>query len=150
MWILSFFPDFLVHMFSIVGLALFLVATFLGMFPIVNQYKTLGQIVGLILLVFGIYLEGGLAYKEKQALEVAKLEAELAEAKAKSEKTNTEIVTRVVKDTQVVKVKGDAVIRYIEKEVVKYDDKCIIPSEVIEAHNRAATLSDSPAKDEVK
>lgn len=145
MWILTFFPDFLVHLVFVAGLLLFLAATFLGMIPIINQYKTPGQIVGVILLAIGIYLEGGLAYKEKQAVAVAELERKLAEANAKAEQKNTEIVTKIVKDTKVIRQKGEDVIKYIDREVVKYDDQCVIPPEVIEAHNRAATLSATPS-----
>lgn len=150
MWILSFFPDFTVYLILITGLVLFLAATFLGMFPVVNQYKTPAQIIGVILLAFGLYLKGGLDYKETQELKVAQLEKKLAEATAKAEKKNTEIVTRYVKDTEVIRVKGDAVIKYIDREVVKYDDKCKIPLEVIEAHNRAATLTIPIEDKEVK
>lgn len=150
MWILSFFPDFTVYLILITGLVLFLAATFLGMFPVVNQYKTPAQIIGVILLAFGLYLKGGLDYKETQELKVAQLEKKLAEATAKAEKKNTEIVTRYVKDTEVIKVKGDAVIKYIDREVVKYDDKCKIAPEVIEAHNRAATLTIPTEDKEVK
>lgn len=145
MWILTFFPDLLVHLVFVAGLLLFLAATFLGMIPIINTYKTPAQIVGVIVLAIGIYLEGGLAYKEKQAVAVAELEAKLAEANAKAEKKNTEIVTKVVKDTKIIRQKGDDVIKYIDREIVKYDDQCLIPNEVIEAHNRAATLSTGPS-----
>ena len=75
-------------------------------------------------------MEGGISYKEKLELDVAKLEVKLAEAEAKSEKTNVQIVTKVLKDTKIIREKGDDVIKYIETEVVKY-----------EAFNRAATLS---------
>lgn len=150
MWILSFFPDFTVYLILITGLVLFLAATFLGMFPVVNQYKTPAQIIGVILLAFGLYLKGGLDYKETQELKVAQLEKKLAEATAKAEKKNTEIVTRYVKDTEVIRVKGDAVIKYIDREIVKYDDKCKIAPEVIEAHNRAATLTIPTEDKEVK
>jgi len=148
MWILTFFPDFLVHLVFVAGLLLFLAATFLGMIPIINRYKTPGQIVGVILLTIGIYLEGGLAYKAKQAVAVAELEAKLAEANAKAEQKNTEIVTKVVKDTRVIRQKGDDIIKYVDREIVKYDNQCVIPEDVIKAYNEAATLGTSSVKEE--
>jgi hypothetical protein len=144
MWILTFFPDLLVHLIVALGALLFLAATFLGMFPIVNTYKTPAQIVGVIILLWGLYLEGGLAYKDKLAIEVAELETKLAKAETKGAEKNTEIVTKIVKDTKVIRQKGDDVIKYIDREIVKYDDQCIIPLEVIQAHNRAATLTSDP------
>jgi hypothetical protein len=143
MWILSFFPDFLVHLILAAGTLLFLAATFLGMIPLFNTYKTPAQILGIILLSIGIYLEGGMAYKDKIALEVAELQTKLAQAQAKSEETNTQIVTKVVKDTKVIHQKGDDVIKYIDREIVKYDNQCVIPNDVIKAYNEAATLGTS-------
>lgn len=145
MWMLSFFPDLLVHLILAFGALLFLAATFLGMFPIVNMYRTPAQIVGVIILAWGLYLEGGLSYKDKLAIEVAELETKLAKAETKGAEKNTEIVTKIVKDTKVIRQKGDDVIKYIDREIVKYDDQCIIPLEVIQAHNRAATLTSDPA-----
>lgn len=140
MWILSFFPDFLVHLILAAGLLLFLAATFLGMIPLFNTYKTPAQILGIILLSMGVYFEGGLAYKDKIAREVAELQTKLAEAQAKSEQTNTEIVTKVVKDTRVIRQKGDDVIKFVDREIVKYDNQCLIPNDVVKAYNEAATL----------
>lgn len=151
MWILSFFPDLLVHLILALGALLFLAATFLGMFPIVNTYKTPAQIVGVIILAWGLYLEGGLAYKDKLAKEVAELNQKLAEAQAKGAEKNTEIVTKVVKDTRVIRQKGDDIIRYVDKEIVKYDNQCVIPNDVVKAYNEAATLGTmSQIKEESK
>lgn len=144
MWMLSFFPDLLVHLILALGALLFLAATFLGMFPIVNTYKTPAQIVGVLILAWGLYLEGGLSYKDKLAKEVAELETKLANAETKGAEKNTEIVTKIVKDTKVIRQKGDDIIKYIDREIVKYDDQCVIPLEVIQAHNRAATLTSDP------
>ena len=141
MWILSFLPNLIVHLVLTAGILLILASVFLGMVPLINRYQIPARIVGIILLGFGLYMEGGISYKEKLELDVAKLEVKLAEAEAKSEKTNVQIVTKVLKDTKIIRERGDDVIKYIETEVVKYDTQCIIPPDVIEAFNRAATLS---------
>ena len=140
MWILTFFPDLFVHLVFLAGLLLFLGATFLGMIPVINTYKTAAHIVGVIILAFGIYLEGGLAHKKEIAVKVAELEKKLAEADAKSQEKNTEIVTKIVKDTKVIRQRGDDIIKYVDREIVKYDNPCVIPDEVIKAYNEAATL----------
>lgn len=140
MWILTFFPDLFVHLVFLAGLLLFLGATFLGMIPVINTYKTPAQIVGVIILAFGIYLEGGLAHKKEIAVKVAELETKLAEANAKSQEKNTEIVTKIVKDTKVIRQRGDDIIKYVDREIVKYDNQCVIPDDVIRAYNEAATL----------
>ena len=142
-WLIALLPEWIIH--SILGLGVLglLVAFFVQFIPFVNTYKYLIKIVSSILVVFGLFLQGALAYKQSTALAVAKLEKKLAEAEAKSQKTNVEIVEKIVKDTQVIREKGKTVTEYVDREVVKYNDRCELPAEVINAHNAAATLDPS-------
>jgi ATP-dependent Clp protease ATP-binding subunit ClpC len=61
--------------------------------------------------------------------------------------TNTKIQTKVVEKIKVIKEKGQIQKQYIEKEIVKYNDKCVIPKEFIQVVNEAAA-SPSGGKDE--
>lgn len=140
-WILALVPDFLIHLILGIGLAALFIATFVGKIPFINQYKLPIQIIALVLTLTGVYLEGALGYKESVAKEVAELKQKLAQAEAKSAQTNTEIVEKIVKDTEVIREKGKTVTQYVDREVVKYDNKCELPTEVINAHNMAATLN---------
>ena len=72
-------------------------------------------------------------------LRVANLEKKVAEASTKSEKENVKIVEKVVVKREYYRVRGNDIIEYVDREVVKYDDKCEVPKEFIEAHNKAAT-----------
>jgi hypothetical protein len=40
----------------------------------------------------------------------------------------------------VIRQKGDDIIKYVDKEIVKYDNQCVIPEDVIRVYNEAATL----------
>ena len=44
----------------------------------------------------------------------------------------------ILGDTKVIKEKSDNNIKYIDREVVKYDNTCVLPKEFIKAHNEAA------------
>jgi hypothetical protein len=145
-WILSVVPAFLISLVLVIGLVGLFVATFVGKIPFVSQYRLPIQIVALLLSLTGVFLQGGLAYKQSMAVEVADLKRRLAEAQAISQKTNVEIVEKIVKDTEVIRTKGKTVIEYVDREVVKYDDKCEIPDEVINAHNMAAALAEEKEK----
>ena len=148
-WLLAFLPIWIIHSLLFVGVAGLLVAFFVQRVPIVNTYGYLIKIVSLV-LVLGLFLQGALAYKESTALAVAKLEKKLAEAEAKSQKTNVEIVEKIVKDTEIVRVKGKTVTEYIDREIVKYDNFCELPAEVIRAHNAAATMDPSKLESDKK
>lgn len=139
-WLLIFLPEWIIHSLLGVGLLGLLIAFFVQRIPFVKTYGYLIKIVSSLLVVAGLFLTGALAYKQSTALAVAKLEKKLAEAEAKSQKTNVEIVEKIVKDTQVIREKGKTVTQYVDREVVKYNNKCELPNEVINAHNMAATL----------
>jgi uncharacterized protein YacL len=142
-WLLTLLPVWIIH--SVLGLGVLglLIAFFVQRIPFVKTYGYLIKIVSSILLVLGLFLQGALAYKESTALAVAKLEAKLAKAEAKSAQTNTVIVEKIVKDTEVIRTKGKTITEYVDREVVKYNNVCPLPSEVIRAHNAAATMDPS-------
>jgi uncharacterized protein YacL len=142
-WILTLLPVWIIHTVLGAGVLGLLIAFFVQRIPFIKTYGYLIKIVSSILLVLGLFLQGALAYKESTALAVAKLEAKLAKAEAKSAQTNTVIVEKIVKDTEVIRTKGKTITEYVDREVVKYNTVCPLPSEVIRAHNAAATIDPS-------
>jgi uncharacterized protein YdeI (YjbR/CyaY-like superfamily) len=69
---------------------------------------------------------------------VAEMEEKVAAAEVKSVEENVKIVTKIVKKTEIVRTKGEEVIKYIDREVVKYNERCEIPNELVNALNNAA------------
>jgi hypothetical protein len=153
MWILHFLPDtflaFIVNAILIIGV----VSTFISfvilnrlliMFPPLANYYRIAQIVSIIILLAGVYFKGGYSTEMIWRDRVAEVEAKLKEAEAKSAEVNTVIETKIVNRVKEIKVQGDEVIKYVDREIVKYDTKflpgeiCEIPKEVISAHNAAA------------
>ena len=153
MWILHFLPDaflaFIVNAVLIIGV----VSTFISfvilnrllmMFPPLANYYRIAQVVSIIILLAGVYFKGGYSTEMLWRERVAEVEAKLKEAEAKSAEVNTVIETKIVNRVKEIKVQGDEVIKYVDREIVKYDTKflpgeiCEIPKEVISAHNAAA------------
>ena len=149
-WILTLLPVWIIHTVLGLGVLGLLVAFFVQRIPFVKTYGYLIKIVSSLLLVLGLFLQGALAYKESTALAVAKLEARLAKAEAQGAKVNTEIVEKIVKDTEVIRVKGKTITEYVDREVIKYENKCPLPVEVIRAHNAAATMDPSKLEGDKK
>ena len=138
MWILNWLPDFAFHLILILGVLAILAGWALRMIPLVNKYSLPIQIAGILLTVLGVWYEGGIAKDAEWKARVAELEVKVAQAEAKSQKVNTEIVTKVVTKTQIIKQKGDDVVRYIDREITKYDAECKIPQVAIKAHDASA------------
>jgi hypothetical protein len=148
MWILHFLPDALIlwvcNIVLLAGILLTVTAFFIKRIPVINQYRIPAQVLGIALLVTGVYWRGGYAVEQEWRERVAEVEARVAAAEAKSAEENVKIVTKVVTKTQVIRTRGETITKYIDREIVKYDEKfakggvCEIPQEFIKAHNSAA------------
>jgi preprotein translocase subunit SecF len=132
------FSQYITSIILIIGLILLISGFVLTFIPFFKQYKLPIQILGILIFSYGIYLQGGIAVENKYKLEVAELQNKLKEAEVKAETVNTKIVTQVVTRREVIKEKGNDVIKYIDREVVKYDNTCTIPEIVIKSHDLAA------------
>ena len=102
------------------------------------MYKTPIQLVSIVLVVVGVFMAGAIHNEEAWIARVKEMEAKVAEAQAKSAEENVKIVEKVVTKTQVVKEKAQEVVKYVDREVVKYDNSCVIPKEFVKAVNDAA------------
>ena len=148
MWILSILPDAAIHIIFGLGILGTIAGFVLGFIPLVKAYKLAIQVISLLVLVFGVYLEGGLADYKEWELKVKEMEAKVAQAEAQSANKNTEIQEKIVEKTKVIREKGRDIIKYVDKEIVKkeevikYVENCPIPKEIIDAHNKAASLGD--------
>jgi len=148
MWILHFLPDALIlwicNIVLLAGIALTVTAFFIKRIPIINQYRTPAQVLGIALLVVGVYWRGGYAIEMEWRERVAEVESRVAAAEAASKEENTKIVTKIVTKTQIIRTRGETITKYIDREIVRYDEKfapggqCEIPKEFIKAINDAA------------
>jgi hypothetical protein len=148
MWILHFLPDALIlwicNIVLLAGILLTATAFFIRRIPVINQYRTPAQVLGIALLVVGVYWRGGYTIEQEWRERVAEVEARVAAAEAQSKEENVKIVTKVVTKTQIIRTRGETITKYIDREIVRYDEKfakggiCEIPQEFIQAHNSAA------------
>jgi predicted membrane metal-binding protein len=142
MWILQLLPDALILWFCnillLVGAVLTLAGFFVHRLPFLYQYQLPFRVIGIALLVLGVYFRGGYAVEAEWRERVADLEAQLKTAQEESAKVNTVIQERVVTKTRVVKEKADAIIERVE--VIKEVD-CRVPQEAIDVHNEAARMN---------
>lgn len=144
MWILSFLPEWAFHLMLGIGILGTVAGFVLGMIPFIKQYVIPVRIISLLILILAVYLEGGLADNKIWEARIKEMEVKVAEAEAKSAKENVKIVEKIVRKTQIVRIRGEDIIKYVEKEIVKYDEKfaaggqCELPKEFIKAINDAA------------
>ena len=132
MWLLSFLPSYFFHALTLLGV----VGILASLLPI--PYKSIVQIVSVVVLSFALYMEGGVANEEVWQARVLEVEAKVAQAEVKSVKENVKIVEKIVVKEKIIEERQDAIVQYIDREIVKYDNQCKIPAAFIDAHNKAA------------
>jgi hypothetical protein len=144
MWYLSLLPSIVFHAILAAGLLFIFISMVLKVVPFVSTYYIPIRIAGFILFVVGVYFEGALGIQAAMMERVKELEAKVAAAEVESKKENIRIQEKVVYKQQIVREKGAEVIKYIDREIVKYDTKfapggiCELPKEFFISHNEAA------------
>lgn len=147
MWILHFLPDsfiqFIVHTILLAGivgcfLSFFVVNRVLRFFPPFASYYKVAQIVSVVLLVSGVYLEGGYSAEMQWRERVREVEAKVAKAEAEAKAANDKLDKKSTEKVRVIKEKAVVVKQYIDREITKYDSSCKIPNEAVKVHNAAA------------
>jgi len=147
MWILHFLPDSFILWFCNILLLTGIVATIAGFFahriPGLWQYQLAFKIGGIALLVLGVYFRGGLAVETEWRERVAAVEARLAAAEKASAEANKTIEIKTQQQVTKIRQRMTYVRQYVDREVVRYNDQCLIPEPFVRAHNSAA---EAPAK----
>jgi hypothetical protein len=148
MWLLHLLPSslilWIVNTLLVVGVLGIVLGFFVKFIPVINTYRLPIQIVSIIIFCVGLWWSGGYSVEQAWRERVTELEAQVARAQEQSKIVNQKIKTRVVTKIQIVKVRGEDQIKYIDREIVRYDEKfarggiCEIPQEFIKAHNAAA------------
>ena len=148
MWLLHLLPESLISLIVNLLLASGIIVTLGGFFanfiPFVTVYRVPVQVAGILLLTMGVYFDGGYTTERAWRERVKEVEAKLQIAQKQSAEVNTEIVTKVVTQTKIVRERGDDIVRYVDREVVKnqevikFVENCPIPDVIINTHNAAA------------
>lgn len=162
MWLLNFLPDWFFHLITLLGIGGIIASFFLGMIPFISKYKLPLQIISIVLLIGGIYMEGAMSNEAKWQMMVKEMEVKVKEAEIKSMEANQALEATIVEKTVVVKEKGKTRIEYINRlvegktvEIVKdmsaeekeaflkkqkelQDDlkNCPVPKIIVEEHNK--------------
>ena len=138
MWILDFLPFWVFHLIVAAGVATLFIAQFVKFIPFINTYRLPIQLVGIFLLICGIYMEGGVSNQERWEAKVSEAKIEIAKKETESAEATTKVVTKYVTKVQIVKEKGDVIVKEVPKYISKESDaKCPIPNSFVVLHDSA-------------
>ena len=144
MWVLQFLPDSLIILVTNLLLLAGIAATVAGFFahriPVIWQYQLPFKVIGILLLVAGVYFRGGVAVEQTWRERVHQLEEKLKLAEAESAKVNEKIVEKIVYRDRVITKRGETIVQKVD-QVITVEKDCRLPQEAIDVHNEAARMN---------
>jgi hypothetical protein len=145
MWLMNFLPNWIFHAILLAGVLGLLASFVLKFIPFFSTYNLPIQVGAILLIVTGVWFEGAMSNQAEWEAKVTELRIKVAEAEAKSQETNVQIITKTVKKLELVRTRGADIINYVDrevvkdKEVIKFVEVCPIPQIIINTHNAAAS-----------
>jgi hypothetical protein len=139
MWLFSLLPDFVYHVLLIVGLLAFAGSYLLKMVPFFMQNAFMIRIASMMLIIFCVWVEGGMAVEAKWQARVAELELKVAKAEKEAAEANGKIETVYVDRVQTVKEIQYVTVNRIAKDAAKIDRTCVVDPDAISILNTAAS-----------
>ena len=133
-WLISYF----VHIVFLAGVIGTLVGTFLKKIPFVNQYGMIIKSVSVVLLIVGLYLEGGLQTEKAWRNKVAEYEQRIEAAQIASNEANVIIEERVVETVKIIKENTNANNQAIEANRNAINSVCKLSDTAWMLYNRAS------------
>jgi len=139
MWILDWLPFWIFHLLVVVGFAGLAASLVLKFIPFISTYQLPIQVASIVILVFGVYMEGGIATQEKWEARVADVKLEMAKKETASAEATVQVVTKYINKVQIVKEKGNEIIKQVPVYITKdADTKCDVPTGFVMLHDSAS------------
>ena len=141
MWFLSFIPDWIlqwaIHGLVILGLVLTFIGSLVRFIPIIQPYALVGRQLGIVLLVIGVFFEGGYATEMSYRARIAEMQAKIKEAEIQSAKANEKLASEVSKNKVLIKEKVNRNAKDIEAKREAINAECKLSDDAWVLYNRA-------------
>jgi len=132
MFILNFIPNWFFPALAATALLVFLISRFIKL-----PQAQLVHYLSVIVFAVSLFMCGANWNNDHWLAKVKEVEAKLAQSEAESAKENTKIVEKVVTRREIVRVQGNEIVKYIDREKLVIDENCKIPELVVDLHNKA-------------
>jgi hypothetical protein len=141
MWFLSFIPDWIlqwaIHGLVILGLVLTFIGSLVRFIPVIQPYALVGRQLGIVLLVIGVFFEGGYATEMSYRARIAEMQAKIKEAEIQSAKANEKLAAEVSKNKELIKEKVNRNAKDIEAKREAINAECKLSDDAWVLYNRA-------------
>lgn len=144
MWMLAFIPDSWLHLAIhgtvALGILALLVGSFAKLFFSSNAYGTIISVSGFVILLAGVFFEGGYGVEMSWRAKVEEVQAKVDEAKKASDTANAQLTAERKKKQKVVKEYITTVKERIVEKQAQIDAKCELDPSVPQILNDAARI----------
>jgi len=163
-WMVTLLPNWFWTTLLYGSIIAFLGTYILKFIPPFRIYANIIRPIALVIAFLAVYWQGGIDNELKWQKQVEEMEEKVRAAEEKSKEANTQIETKIVEKTKIVKEKGKIQIEYInrivegktveiikdmseqeraafltkQKELQDAIKNCPIPKIIVEEHNKAA------------
>jgi hypothetical protein len=141
MWFLSFIPDWIlqwaIHGLVIIGLVLTFIGSLVRFIPVIKPYAIVGRQLGIVLLVIGVFFEGGYATEMSYRARIAEMQAKIKDAEVKSAKANEKLANEISKNKELIKEKVNRNAKDIEAKREAINAECKLSDDAWVLYNRA-------------
>jgi hypothetical protein len=142
MWLLSLIPDFVYHLLLLASIVAFGACYILKMIPFISANVEIIRVISVVVMIFSVWMEGGIANETKWKARVAELEIKVVKAEKAAAEANGKIETVYVDRVKVVKEIQYVVQNRITKNAAKLDLTCKVDPLTIDILNQAALVGD--------
>ena len=140
-WILSLLPEWilaaLIHGTVLLGLILTFGGSLLKLLPVINPYAAIAKQIGIVLLVVGVFFEGGLAVEKSYRARITEMQAKIKEAEIQSAKANEKLTVEISKNKDLIKEKVNRNAKDIETQRQAINAECKLSDDAWMLYNRA-------------
>jgi hypothetical protein len=141
MWFLSFVPDWLltwaIHGAVIVGLFLIFGGSLLKNLPIIGPYASMSNQIGSVILLIGVFFEGGLGTEMMYRHRIADMQEKIKVAEAQSVEANQKLTDELSKKQNDIKDKVKQNAKDIQAQRQKIDAECRLSDTAWLLYNRS-------------
>ncbi len=143
MWMLHLLPDsvlfWAINIVLIVGIVAMTLGFFVKFLPPIRHYKLPLQILGMVLLISGVYFKGGYSTEIDWRERVAEMEKKVAAAEEKSRLASSQIETKIVTQIKIIKQNVGTTKIILQKNKQVIDKECTVNDTAFTLYNRAVT-----------
>lgn len=138
MFIFEVTPNWIFHSLFYLSIVSIILGFAFSKAKLIKQYALMLKISGIIGFAVATFLEGALYDYNVMQARIEEAKQQTAEYEQKNKLLNEKLAKKATVTKEKIKVKKEYVTRYIDREVKKYDNTCVIPKPFVDAHNQSA------------